>query len=90
MFLVYEEILAKKARRLHTLVPRATKPYLNKFKLLPKAYVKTAHAVCESTKLLRHGAISRYSRWKIGRFGIESHRLIMTIKSLIIKSLLQI
>ena len=31
-------------------------------KVLSKAYVKTAHAVYESTKLFRHGAISRYSR----------------------------
>ena len=71
MFLVYEEILAKKARRLHTLESRATKPYLETFrfnKSLSKAYVKTAHAVYESTKLLRHGAIPRYSRGKIGRF----------------------
>ena len=46
-----KKLCTKKARRFHTLEPWATKPYLNKFKSPSKAYVKTAHAVCESTKL---------------------------------------
>lgn len=54
MQLGYEETLRKKkTRRFHTLVLRATKPIF-KIKILKyptKAYVKTAHAVCESTKL---------------------------------------
>src|SRR5690606_303631 len=78
MFLEYEEFLQKKARRFHTLVSRATKPVFktNVIKLSPKAYVKTAHAVCESTKLFLdmerfHDTLED----KIGRFDSRLHRI---------------
>ena len=51
-FSYMKNYLQKKARRLHTLESRATKPYLENIrfnKSLSKAYVKTAHAVYEST-----------------------------------------
>ena len=65
MFPECKEFFCRKSKeRFHTLESWATKPTLKLkvIKLLSKAYVKTAHAVYESTKLFRHGAISRYSR----------------------------
>ena len=78
----YEETLhKKKARRFHTLDSWATKPNFKIIlKLPPKAYVKTAHAVCESTKLFLdmerfHDTLDG----KIGRFESRLHRLIRLI-----------
>ena len=71
MFLEYEEFLQKKGKAVSHFRAMGDQTHLYIFqydKSLSKAYVKTAHAVCESTKLFRHGAISRYSRGKIGRF----------------------
>lgn len=62
----------------HTLESWATKPTLNRsLKLQPKVNRENRpHAVCKSSELFRHGAISRVSRWKIGRFDSRRHRFI--------------
>jgi len=68
MFPEYEEFLQKKQGAVSHFSIEGDQTQLWNIevkKLLPKAYVKTAHAVYESTKLFRHGAISRYSRGKL-------------------------
>src|SRR5690606_7781068 len=54
MFLEYEEFFAKKSKAVSHFRAMGDQTHLYIFqydKLLSKAYVKTAHAVCESTKL---------------------------------------
>ena len=79
MQLGYEETLHKKGKAVSHFRAMGDQTHLYIFqydKLLSKAYVKTAHAVCESTKLFLdmerfHDTLED----KIGRFDSRLHRI---------------
>jgi|SRR5690606_38584070 len=77
MFPEYEDFLQKKGKAVSHFRAMGDQTHLYIFqydKLLSKAYVKTAHAVCKSKKLFDMERFHDTLDNKIGRFGSRLHR----------------
>ena len=74
----YEETLHKKSKAVSHFSTEGDQTQLINYKLPTKVCENRPCRMRKYKTFFRHGAISRYSRGKFGRFGSRLHRLIMT------------